>query len=43
MKNKEVINDLAFELYIATSKIQVEKSVVLGLLDKLNQEKRKIE
>ena len=42
MKNKEVINDLAFELYIATSKIQVDNSVVLGLLDKLYQEKRNI-
>lgn len=38
MKNKKVINDLALELYIATCKIQVEKSVVLGLIKKLNDE-----
>lgn len=38
MTDKETIRDLAFELYLATYKIQVEKSVIIGLIDKLNRE-----
>ena len=36
--NQRKINDLAFELYIATSKIQCEKSVIVGLIKQLNEQ-----
>ena len=36
--NQKRISELALELYISTSKIQCEKSVIIGLIKQLNAE-----